>query len=64
MVIWNLIIVNNNHLVFKKEKPCERICPISLKRLSVTWGERKPKNPILNGMDSMAPGMLSLRWHH
>ena len=21
MVIWNLIIVNNNHLVFKKEKP-------------------------------------------
>jgi len=28
-----------------------------LKRLSqsaVTWGERKPKNPILNGMDSMA----------
>ena len=32
---------------------------------SVTcWSERKAKNPILNGMDSMALGMLSLHWHH
>jgi hypothetical protein len=32
--------------------------------IETCWRERTPKNPILNGMDSMALGMLSLYWHH